>query len=276
MIPMENKSRDLELEKQIDAYVKGHLSEQESHQMWVKLIQRPDYIDLLETELAVKKVLDTGALRSDSTGTSAAQKWFAGTGKWIAAAASVIILIVAVNFFRMQAEPDLRELAITDIELSDNLITPEVLRSQKSITGADSLMNMGFKAAISGNTEEAVEIYDRIIQEYDDNARVGEAHLNLGIIRYNEGHFEEAVKNFDDALNRTEDDELVQEKAYWYKGNALINIDESESAREAIYNAYSMDGVYRAPAYRLLRKLDYDLGDIDSERPDQPKQESKE
>lgn len=54
--------RDLELEKQIDAYLKGNLSEDEILKLWEKLFLNPDYIQLLKTELAIKSIFkDTKA-----------------------------------------------------------------------------------------------------------------------------------------------------------------------------------------------------------------------
>lgn len=48
--------RDLELEKQIDAYLKGNLSEDEALKLWERLFKDPDYIQLMKTELALKSI----------------------------------------------------------------------------------------------------------------------------------------------------------------------------------------------------------------------------
>lgn len=277
---MENKSRDIELEKQIDAYVKGQLSEQQAHDMWVKLLQRPDYIDLLETELAVRSLVEQGAVEveeeEDKT-SEAPVHWLSGTRKWIAAAAAVLLIIAGVNFFSMDSEPDLQEMAMSEITLSDNLITPNVTRSQEAALGtADSLMNEGFRAAISGDVDEAIEIYNTILEKYGESAQVAEAHLNIGIIKYNSGNFEEAITEFNDVLESDKTERLIREKAYWYKGNAMVNLDRLDEAREAIHNAYGMDGIYRKPAYRLLQKIDYKLGNIDYEDSEVPLDDAQE
>jgi hypothetical protein len=58
---------------------------------------------------------------------------------------------------------------------------------------------------------------------------------------------------------------MILEKAYWYLGNALINIGELEEARSAVYEAYKLEGIFRKPAFRLLKKLSSDLGNVDYE-----------
>lgn len=51
------KMRKLSLVKRIDAYLNGDLDEEESEQLWVELLQHPEYIDYLETEMAVRRIV---------------------------------------------------------------------------------------------------------------------------------------------------------------------------------------------------------------------------
>lgn len=263
---MDDNSRDIDLEKRIDAYVKGQLTGEEAEDLWKKLLTRPDYIDLLETELAVKHIVEEGQKSQKTPVRSILKGRLQASWKWMAAAASVAILVIAINLLKMDSQQTVQEMALSDINQIESMIAPDVLRNRgASIDTIDSLMNVGFKAAISGEVSRALEIYDQIIADYGNTPKVAEAHLNMGIIKYNTGDFEEASSEFARAIDKVQDDLLIKEKAYWYMGNALINLDRLKDAREAIYSAYVLDGIYRRPAFRLLRKLDYELGNVDSD-----------
>lgn len=257
-----NNSRDLDLEKQIDAYVKGHLSVSEAEELWIELLKRPDYIELLETELCIKQIIEEQIAAEEESGRQAQplesfRHTLNRSWKWLAAAASVAILIVAINFFQTEPNQSLQELTLGEINIVENLASPEVLRSQKTeLPAVDSLLNLGFKAAISGNVDEAIGIYKEVIDKYNNAPNVAMAYLNLGIIEYNAERYEEASVAFTDAIQRVGDDRVLQEKAYWYLGNAFIKLDQPDKARVAIQDAYEMDGIYRNPASRLLERLD--------------------
>lgn len=261
---MDNNTRDIDLEKQIDAYIKGNLSQEEAENLWVELLKRPDYIDLLETELAVKHLVEEEQESRKTNVTPISKEQIKRSWKWLAAAASVAILVIAINLLKMDSQQTVQEMALSDINQNESLIAPDVLRSQgANIDTIDSLMNVGFRAAISGEVDRALKIYDQIIADYGNTPKAAEAYLNLGIIKYNIGDFEEASMEFAQAIDKVQDDRLVEEKAYWYMGNALINLDRLEEARDAIHSAYVLDGIYRRPAFRLLRKVDYQLGNVD-------------
>jgi len=266
---MHKMSRDLELEKQIDAYIKGKLSEKEADELWKKLLKRPDYLELLETELAVKSIFEDRDLEDIATGQSKAEESatiynLKKSWKWIAAAASVAILVIAINFLQIDTNQTISELAVGDIDLSTNIASAPVLRSQKGeMTPADSLLNRGFKAAISGDVDKAIRMYDKIITEYASKPAAVQAYLNKGIIQYNSGDFKNSISSFQQVVKNVEERPVTKEKAYWYLGNAYMNLEQLEKAREAIHKTYSMDGIYRQPAYRILRKLDHELGNTD-------------
>lgn len=267
---MNNNSRDLELEKQIDAYIKGRLSEEEALQLWEQLLQRPDYIELLETELSVKSIMESRSStdRNSDDSTSAEQSGIIyslqRSQKWLAAAAAVALLVIAVNILQIDTNQKIGDLTLNEINVVENLSSAPILRSQKSeMAPADSLLNRGFEEAISGNISAALEFYNKIIENHSDESAAVQAYLNKGIIQYNSGHFSESITSFKAVLENVDNKPVVTEKAYWYLGNAYINIEKLTEAREAIHQVYSMDGIYRKSAFRLLRKLDYELGNID-------------
>lgn len=263
---MNKMSRDIELEQKIDAYIKGRLSEEEAQKLWEKLLQRPDYIELLKTELGVKSILEKRSSNNNSTSTEKSSIIYSiqKSWKWMAAAAAVALLVVSINFFQLDTTKSLQSEVPGQLNLAENLSSAEVFRNQKTETlPADSLLNQGFKAALSGDISKAVAAYDEIINKYDDESAATKAYLNKGIIQYNNGGFGESIESFKAVIKRDTKREVLEEKAYWYMGNAYINIEQLEKAREAIHKVYSMDGIYRKPSFRLLKKLDYKMDNVD-------------
>lgn len=262
---MHNNSRDIELEKQIDAYVKGKLSEKEAQDLWEQLLQRPEYIEHLKIELGVKAIIEKRA----SEGPASAKEsniiyTIQKSWKWMAAAAAVALLVVSINFLQFDTNESLQGSVPQEFSLADNLSSAEIFRNQKSeVLPADSLLNRGFEEALSGNVSKAVEMYDEIIAKYEDKPAAIKAYLNKGIIQYNSRSFGKSIDSFKAVLDKGSDKDVIREKAYWYMGNAYINIEKLEEAREAIHKVYSMDGIYRKPSFRLLRKVDYELGNVD-------------
>ncbi|SHF93989.1 Tetratricopeptide repeat-containing protein [Fodinibius roseus] len=257
-------ARDVELEKQIDAYVKGHLTEKQAQELWEELLKNPGYIELLNTEISLRNMVTEADSGKSSSGTKqrhALIHSLQNSWKWAAAAVAIVIVAVAVNFFLMDTEQTLDELALNEIPLSESLASAPALRSgQARSTPGDSLLNRGFKEAISGNISKAMELYDVIIQEYPDQPSAVQAYLNRGIIQFNRYNYEGAIVSFKEVVGKAEEQSFLREKGYWYLGNAYINTDSLSRAHEAIFEVYSMEGVYRNPAGDILQKLDKQLG----------------
>lgn len=255
--------RDVELEKQIDAYLKGRLSEEQAQKLWEELLKNPGYIELLDTEIAVQSIVtepDTGKYSSDTESKQVIIHSLQNSWKWVAAVAAIVIVAVAFNFLRMNSEQTLDELALKEISLSESLASAPTLRSgQTQVAPGDSLLNQGFKAAISGDISEAMKLYDVIIKEYPDQPAVVQAYLNKGIIQFNRSNYEEAIASFKEVVSKAEETSFLREKGYWYLGNAYINTDSLNRAHDAIFEAYSLEGIYGNPAGDLLKKLDDQL-----------------
>lgn len=260
-------ARNIELEKQIDAYIKGNLTDQQTQELWEELFQNPEYIELLNTELGVQSIINEQADQSDSGGSrhtmihSLQNSW-----RWVAAVAAVLIIAVAINVLELDSEQPLNELALKDINLSENLASAPTLRSvQKQQTPSDSLLNLGFKAAISGDISKAIEFYDLIIKEHPSQPATIQAYLNKGIIQFNDNNFKGAIASFKQVAQKAEEGSFTQEKGYWYLGNAYINTDSLDQAHEAIEQVYLKEGIYHKPAIDLLKKLDEKLGNPEGE-----------
>lgn len=53
----EKNASDFEIEKLIDSYINGDLSDEEAESLWVELIKHPEYLDHLEMEITLKEVI---------------------------------------------------------------------------------------------------------------------------------------------------------------------------------------------------------------------------
>ncbi|HET6528119.1 MAG TPA: tetratricopeptide repeat protein [Balneolaceae bacterium] len=259
---MKNILRDLALEKRIDAYVKGQLDEEQAHQLWEDLLKHPGYIELLETELGLKAMLENqGATeRPKSSVKEIILYQLQASRKWVAAAVIVITTIVGMNLMGPENSHSTQGLALAEINLRQQLITAPVTRSQNAhITGADSLLNLGFKAAIQGDVDGALQLYNEVVTKFGDDPAAVRALLNIGMIHYNTGYFMKAISSFKEVIEKVSEQPIAEEKAYWYLGNAYIIQDKFILARDAIQKAYDMDGIFNRPSANLLESLDKKL-----------------
>lgn len=253
---MKNSQRDLELEKQIDAYVKGHLTQEEAEQLWVKLFKNPEYIDLLETEIHVKSIVEREPLKSQPK-TPVQFTFFKRSWQWVAAAAVTGILITVLSLLGSEDE-GVETLALSSISMIEHLASPDILRAENSnLSNGDSLLNLGFNQSISGKPAQGLQIYEKVISNHPDNVKVvAQAYYNIGIIHFNANRYSDASEAFQNALQRTEEDRILEEKALWFLANTYIHLNQLGRARDAITGVYGMDGIYRKQASRLINRLD--------------------
>ena len=128
------------------------------------------------------------------------------------------------------------------------------------VSDADSILNLGFSELVTGNSTRALSLFNEVIRDYDVEPYSSKAFLNKGILYYNIAEYDSSITAFHFTLNRVSESKMIEEKAYWYLGNAYANVDELEKAREAVFQAYLLDGVFRQQSFLLLQKLIYDLG----------------
>ncbi len=254
------KENESDILKQIDAYLKGTLSSEEIDQLWVEFAKKPELLDQLELEVGVQKLIKEEINESKKAATFQLPYW-----TWHAAAAAVILLVFSIQLFQVDSKTSLDQFIVPSISLDQAETGDGVRAKDMVITTADSLLNLGFSALMSGNMDQALSLYDEVIALYDTEPYGSKAYTNKGIVLYNQRNYLASVESFDSALVRIQDNRMVEEKAHWYKGNALVNLDRLEEAQLSVYNAYSMDGIYRKPAFLLLKKLQYDLGDINTQ-----------
>lgn len=248
--------REIELQQKIDAYLKGLLSEPDIEELWMEVAKNPDLLDNLEIEVGLKELLSTKKTLGEPAKVRRLPRW-----AWHAAAAAVIAIVALLQLFRQNTPTELHQFVIAEIETRNLEIADGLRSSTKSLNAtADSLLNLGFQAVVSGDENRAMEIFDQIIDHYEEEPYGSKAYVNKGIILYNKGDYNASVLAFKEATERVEGPGIVAEKAWWYLGNALVNIGELEEAYEAVYKTYQLNGVFRNPAFHLVIKLSRELG----------------
>jgi len=253
------KNQD-DIYQKIDAYINGTLDEKQKDALWVEFAKTPDLLDQLELEVGIKKIIQDSAKKNAVSNVYSLPNWV-----WHASAAAVILIVALVQLLGVDTPTQIEDFLVGNIP-NEQLETANGVRSDEiTLTKADSLLNVGFAAISSGDNDKALEIFAEVISEYDEEPYASKAYLNTGIIKYNDGAYDQAITNFKEAAERAKENRMISEKAFWYLGNAYVNIGEMEKALFAVGEAYTRDGIFRKPAFLLYQKLNYDLGNFDIE-----------
>lgn len=149
---------------------------------------------------------------------------------WIAAAAAVLLLVWSLNLLRVSSQTGTdSRLALVErlgIPQEADYILFEPLASLRNDSTADpveEIIDQSLLLAFSGSYEQALELYDEVIEFFPDDPRVAVVYLNKGLTLYNMERWTEAVSAFERTLSFDLSDVHQAEKAYWFKANAYIH-----------------------------------------------------
>ena len=265
-----NNEEKIEILKKIDRYIRGKLNQDEIDELWMTFLQYPETYKWFETELHLQSLIKKGknpfveaensAEQTGQTDDSGKITNIRSIRTWIMAAAASILLVIGLQFFSMSEEESINRWAISSIDQTE-LMGADILRSDDDDAAElDVLMNQALSAAYEEEFEEAIETLSLLLEQEPSPLKKARIELNLGIIHYNLMDYELAKQRFQSVLETDEIDPNLEEKAWWFLGNAQLNLQELNEARIAVFNAYSMDGRFQNPALALLKKLDVRLG----------------
>ena len=265
-----NNEEKIEILKKIDRYIRGKLNQDEIDELWMTFLQYPETYKWFETELHLQSLIKKGknpfveaensAEQTGQTDDSGKITNIRSIRTWIMAAAASILLVIGLQFFSMSEEESINKWAISSIDQTE-LMGADILRSDDDDAAElDVLMNQALSAAYEEEFEEAIETLSLLLEQEPSPLKKARIELNLGIIHYNLMDYELAKQRFQSVLETDEIDPNLEEKAWWFLGNAQLNLQELNEARIAVFNAYSMDGRFQNPALALLKKLDVRLG----------------
>lgn len=264
---MNDQEKIQQLQK-IDLYIRGELSQDEIDELWKEFLQDPELYDWFETEVHLRSLIKKRKKPNFSTEDrpSDSSRFILGEQRvWLYAAAAAIILAISLQFFTFEQVEPIPSLAVAEIEQS-NLIGSDVLRSGEGREeDLDVEINDALATAYEGETEEAIDQFQSLLNESPNEQQRARIEMNLGILFYNNGEYESAETHFQSMTENEAIEDYQEEKSWWFLGNTLLNLNKPHEAREAVFNAYSLDGRYQSAALSLLKKLDVRLGNVSVE-----------
>lgn len=248
-----------EISQKITQYINGQLTDQEIDQLWEEFLKNPATFDLFETELNLYDLFQSKNYSSHGNTQSISRSPMRRYQKWIYAAAAAVLISIGLQFFSMSGEYSISELALTSIEPTE-MIGADVFRSDAEIAEEiDLAINNSLANALKNENEEARMILLDLLPKDLSNKQSASVYLNLGILEYNKQEYLSSVDRFNRLLEVPDLPLYFEEKAYWFSGNAFINLQQYQAARQAIYNAYMLDGKFSEPAGNILRRLEMEL-----------------
>lgn len=248
---MEKTKNNKTLEDKIDRYIKGQLNDEDIEQLWVDVIQDSYYFDYMKTAANVHH-LELGEEKANvhEFKPSSKIKYY-----WVAAAASIAILIGVLSVVFQSNVSNNPLMPVNELALQ-NVRSVEVLNNDPQ-----SQIKKGINLANNGEISQALSLLQKVDNENKKASIKASANLNIGIINYNHKNYNVALNAFNKVIPLTTDNILMQEKAYWFAGNAYLQLGDLQKARTAIRNAYNLDGAYRRIAGKYLKQLNEKLSD---------------
>lgn len=254
--------------KEIHRYISGDLSLKEIDELWVQFLKNPEYYNWFETELHLRKLAKDSkkaTIHPLNSSQNNSQKTFRNYRKWVIAAAAAVVISFGLQFFSMDGTDTILNYSIESIENTE-LVGADVFRSdEEEGSSIDVAINQGLAYAYNDEEERAIETFREILLQDPTEEQRARAEINLGILLYNQGDYSDAVIHFETVTQIDELNRFFEEKAWWFLGNAYLNLRQLSEARDAVFNAYTLDGRYQTPALTLLKKLDVELEIVPTE-----------
>jgi tetratricopeptide (TPR) repeat protein len=244
---------------EIDRYIRGELSPIEIDRLWELFLKEPEYFDWFETELHLKKLAidskkgNIHPLHQKDGKTSPIRGLYT---KWVAGVAAALIIGFGLQFYFMDSSFQIHPYAAESIDYTE-LAGADLFRSDEDRPAlAELAMNQGIAFAYNGEEERAISRFKEVLEMDTDSATRTRVLMNLGILYYNTRDYEAAVRQFHSVTGLDELPYFFEEKAWWFLGNAYLNLRELSEAKNALLNTVELDGRYKESAAILIEKLD--------------------
>jgi len=254
-----------EIYREITRYIDGDLSKEEVENLWAQFVDNPEYYKWFETELHLrdlaKKASESNihSIHSDSEHDTPESFWKSSTG-WILAVAAAVLISFGLQFFSTGDTIIYHPDSISQIDLNE-MSGSDILRSEEDVSQTmDIEINRALASAYQDDPDGAIRKFRALLLQDPDPQQKARMELNLGILYYNMADYEQAKVFFESVAQTEAMNKFFTEKAWWFLGNAYLNLEMLEEAREAVNNAYTSGGRYVDPALSLLNKLDEELG----------------
>ncbi len=257
--------KEKEIYREITRYIDGKLSAEETDNLWEEFVKNPEYYNWFETELHLRDLAKEANQNNiyaieDLSGTDNAQKVWRRTKNWMLAAAAVMIVSFGLHLFSAGDGKIFHPDAIPEIEI-DEMAGSDILRSDQEVTYVmDVEINRALAMSYEGDFSGASDKFKTLLSNDPDPEQRAKIEMNLGILYYNMADFKQARYYFESATRADVMNDFFREKAWWFLGNAYLNLEMIAEARDAVNNVYSENGRFVIPATTLLEKLEIELG----------------
>lgn len=237
----QNKS----LEREIELYLNGQLSDEQVDNLWAKLIQDGYYLDYMKTAANLKSVILENREEIKPTGVMQVRKY----ASYIAAAA-VVIFVGALGVMNYSSS----NISISPIpEIGLDIVRSDV---GVSVSVTNETIKKAIQLAADGNTFEAKELLNKELNEEKDPTLIAEFSMTLGSIHYNLGEYDKAVSSFKAVIAQENISKNILEKGYWLLANSYFQLDQLAEAKLAFQNTYDLDRQYSRIAKSYINALD--------------------
>ncbi len=234
-----------DLERKIDLYINGRLSDEQIDDLWTELIQDDYYMDYMKSSANLKALIEESRELQKPTVANQIRK-YAG---YITAAA-VVIFVGVIGVMNYSVENSSNISPIENIGL-------DIVRSEDgvSVDITNETLKRAIKLAADGNTLEAKKILSEGLDKISEPSLLAEFYITLGSINYNLGEYEQAVIQFERATNQEDIDVQIQEKGYWLLANSYFQLDRLTEAQQTFRITYELDGQYSRIAESYMKAL---------------------
>ncbi|MCH8557224.1 MAG: tetratricopeptide repeat protein [Balneolia bacterium] len=183
---------------------------------------------------------------------------------WVISMAAVIMVVIAFNFIRVSS-PTETQLFVAEMPTNLSPVDEidifffESIPTLRDETSEDEFVqkfDQSLIAAFSDDFQTALQIYDELIAAFPEDPRTAMVHMNAGILYYNLSEYPNAVSRFEDAIELSEEDPAMDEKALWFMANAQLNIGEVTQAYANLLTIASMQGEFMFEAGELINQIE--------------------
>ncbi|MFU8812296.1 MAG: tetratricopeptide repeat protein [Balneolaceae bacterium] len=252
---MENQ----ELHRRIRACINGSLSPEETDELWIEFLENPDAFEQFQTELHLADLfLNKGYTVGQPADSKKKIIDLSSYKVWLYAAAAAVLLAAGLQFFSLSEADSFGTFALNSID-AEQMVGSVVFRNEDAVEAADLEINQALSNALMGDLERSYQQFSALLgRELSDEQRA-RVLINSGILEYNRMNYARAAAHFREVLDIDEITLGTREKAWWFLGNALLNIGDVTEAREAVFTAYGLDGQFQRPALALLKRIDSEM-----------------
>jgi tetratricopeptide (TPR) repeat protein len=246
-----------EIERKIDLYINGRLTQPQIDNLWVEMIEYPEMLSYLKTSASIKELVrgTQGAINTNSISATVPVSPFKTIGNlrpFMAAALLLIAIGVGSLYYMSSSEAETNRvygpLETLELIAYRSATTPEVDEARRQLIDAVDL-------ALSGSTTSALQILVQIIQSDSTDELKAEATLNKGIIEYNLGEFAEAIVSFKQGLSLNDSNPQLYERAMWNLSHAHMAVGNTDEAKASLQLVIELNGAHSRAARNYLSFL---------------------